>query len=89
MPRVLNCASTWANHTSGSEGQKGGSFMLTASTSPSTDILLCVSHVVVTNVGDNIYLDTDTQYRATDSLTKWRTDTRYTTPRLDMHTIVF
>ena len=82
MPRVLNCASTWANHTSGSEGQKGGSFKLTAetvlttscSTSASTDILLCVNHVAVTNVGDNIYLDTDTQYRATEELTNWLTD---------------
>ena len=24
MPRVVNCASTWANQTSGSAGQKGG-----------------------------------------------------------------
>ena len=30
MPHVANCASTCANHTSGSEGQKGGSLRLTA-----------------------------------------------------------
>ena len=29
---VVNCASTWANQTSGSAGQKGGSFRLTAET---------------------------------------------------------
>ena len=27
---VVNCASTWANQTSGSAGQNGGSLMLTA-----------------------------------------------------------
>ena len=46
MPRVLNWAFTWANHTSGSAGQKGGSFKLTAEMvlpSPSTAILLCRS----------------------------------------------
>ena len=32
MPLVVNCASTWANQTSGSAGQKGGSLMLTAAT---------------------------------------------------------
>ena len=32
MPLVVNCASTWANQTSGSAGQKGGSFMLAAAT---------------------------------------------------------
>ena len=31
-PLVVNCASTWANQTSGSVGQKGGSLMLTAAT---------------------------------------------------------
>ena len=30
MFRVVNCASTCANHTSGLVGQKGGSFTLTA-----------------------------------------------------------
>ena len=30
MPFVLNWASTWANHTSGSAGQKGGSLIATA-----------------------------------------------------------
>ena len=55
MPRVLNCASTWVNHTSGSAGQKGGSYVLTAETvltSPSTAILLSVDHVAVTGVVD-------------------------------------
>ena len=32
MPLVVNWASTWANQTSGSAGQKGGSLMLTAAT---------------------------------------------------------
>ncbi len=30
MPLVVNWASTWANQTSGSAGQKGGSFILVA-----------------------------------------------------------
>ena len=30
IPRVLNCASTWANHTSGSDGQNEGSLRFTA-----------------------------------------------------------
>ena len=30
IPLVVNCASTWAKQTSGSVGQKGGSFTLTA-----------------------------------------------------------
>ena len=30
MPRVVNCASTCANQTSGSAGQYGGSLILTA-----------------------------------------------------------
>ena len=32
IPRVLNCASTWANQTSGSDGQNGGSFKPSAET---------------------------------------------------------
>ena len=32
MPRVVNWASTCANQTCGSAGQKGGSFMLKAAT---------------------------------------------------------
>ena len=31
-PLVVNCASTWANQTSGSVVQKGGIMMLTAAT---------------------------------------------------------
>ena len=64
MPRVLNCASTWTNHMSGSAGQKGGSLRLTAETvltSPSTDILLCVDRVAVTNV-DNINVTLQLQH---------------------------
>ena len=47
IPRVPNCASTWANQTSGSEGQNGGSFRvpkLVVRQVPQTS-----SHVVVTN----------------------------------------
>ena len=47
IPRVPNCASTWANQTSGSEGQNGGSFRLSAETcgSPgSTDIVARRGH---------------------------------------------
>ena len=36
MPRVLNCTSTWANQTSGSDGQNGGSFKLSAETRSSS-----------------------------------------------------
>ena len=32
IPRVANWASTWANHRSGSDGQNGESFRLTAAT---------------------------------------------------------
>ena len=38
IPRVINCASTWANQTSGSAGQNGGSLRCTAATA------LSVSH---------------------------------------------
>ena len=34
MPRVANWASTWANQTSGSDGQNGGSLRLIAETPP-------------------------------------------------------
>ena len=37
IPRVLNCASTWANQTSGSAGQNGGSFRLSAETRGSSE----------------------------------------------------
>ena len=52
IPRVLNCASTWANHTCGSEAQYGGSLMLTVATAPggvvvgsSSDMLSIASSV--------------------------------------------
>ena len=40
MPFVLNWASTWANHTSGSAGQKGGSLIATADKVPGSGATL-------------------------------------------------
>ena len=56
MPRVENCASTCANQTSGSAGQKGGSLRFTAAmvgaaARASSPVAMTLSfRVVVTNL---------------------------------------
>ena len=54
IPWVLNCASTWANQTSGSEDQNDGSLRLSAETRGSAaggspEVTDIVVHVAVTN----------------------------------------
>ena len=59
MPRVANCASTWANQTCGSAGQKGGILRLTAATvgAAETDGVPLVAGVVEASAGGSPGLD--------------------------------